>query len=127
MNFDVGVVHRRQVLVVRDGGFVAFSHGRESPVRALRRGDKVTCYAPKADMNGTPVPAFVAHATVTGCAPYQRTIASGYAPRLRDAVFDEDVEVPDRSLLEQLGGGQFRLGADDVTQIAGAMPGATRG
>ncbi len=98
----IGVVHRAQALRARAMGIVAFSHGREAPVKSLDPGDAVIFYAPKTDFDGDPVQAFVAHARVTGEAPYERDFQPGMTAWCRDAAFDDVVEVPVRPLLEPL-------------------------
>lgn len=98
----IGVVHAAQAAMSREMGIVAFSHGREAPVKSLAVGDTVILYAPKTDFDGDPVQAFVAHARVTGEAPYQRDFKPGMAAWCRDAAFDDVTEVPVRPMLEHL-------------------------
>lgn len=132
----IGVVHRKQVLAARDAGVVAFSHGRESAVRNLTPGDRVIYYAPKSDFEGDPVQAFVAHATVTGDTPYQKTWRPDFTAWVRDASFDAVTETPVRPLLDSLNfvpdpsnwglrfrSGKFSIGAEDYQRIAGALLG----
>lgn len=136
MAFFVGVVHRKQVMMARERGIVAFSHGREAAVRNIAAGDRVVYYAPKSDRDGTPVQAFVAHATVTGDAPYETTWVTGQTGWVRDAAFDDVTEVPIRPLLPALDfvpdgpnwgvrfrNGKFEIGAEDYQRIAGALLG----
>ncbi len=99
----IGVVHRAQAAMSRKMGIVAFSHGREAPVKSLNVGDTVILYAPRTDFDGDPVQAFVAHARVTGAAPYKRDFKPGMTAWCRDAAFDDVTEVPVRPLLDQLG------------------------
>lgn len=88
--------------MARAAGIVAFSHGREAPVKSLDIGDAVLLYAPRTDFDGDPVQAFVAHARVTGAAPCRREFAPGMDAWCRDAAFDAVDPVPVRPLLEQL-------------------------
>lgn len=131
----IGVVHRRQAHVARDAGFVAFSHGKEAAVRGRSPGDRVIYYAPKADMDGEPVQAFVALAEVTGEAPAERVYpGTGRRGWTRAARFENVREVPVRPLLEQLSfvrnpkhwgmtfrGGKFSIPSKDFELIATAM------
>ena len=136
MAFFIGVVHRKQILAARAAGIVAFSHGRESAVRNIAAGDRVIYYAPRTDLDGDPVQAFVAHATVKGKAPYQKDWGTGFTGWARDADFDSVTETPIRPMLETLDfipnpknwgmamrNGKFEIGADDYARIAGAMLG----
>ncbi len=132
--YFIGVVHRRQADMAKAAGLVAFSHGREAPVRSLSVGDRVVLYAPKTDFDGAPVQAFVAHATVTGAEPLFRAFGSGMEAWSRDAVFDDVTEAPVRPLLDSLSfvknpkhwGMAFRQGKFSITEadyrrIAAAM------
>lgn len=120
--------------MARQAGVVAFSHGREAPVKALDPGDRVIYYAPRTDFDGDPVQAFVAHARVTGAAPREREFQGGRIGWCRDATFDDVTEVPVRPLLEQLSfvkdprhwgmafrRGKFEMSQKDYRLIAEAM------
>lgn len=133
----VGVAHRKQVLIARDAGVVAFSHGRPAPVRRLAPGDKVVYYAPRSDFDGEPVQAFVAHAEVTGPAPYEKRWRDDFTAWVRDARYDTVDAVPVRPLLDRLSfvkdsrhwgisfrRGQFEIGDADYALIARALLGA---
>lgn len=135
----VGVAHPAQVRMARDAGVVAFGHGREASVRRLAPGDSVIDYAPKSDFDGDPVQAFVAHATVTGDAPFVKEWAAGFTAWARTARFDEVTERPVRPLLERLSfirdrrhwgmafrQDKFEIGEADHATIAGALLGARR-
>ncbi|SER65589.1 EVE domain-containing protein [Tranquillimonas rosea] len=132
----IGVVHRAQARMAREAGQVAFSHGRESLVRGLDVDDTVIYYAPKSDRDGVPVQAFVAHATVTGAAPYETEFRPGLTGWVRDARFDDVREVPVKPMLDSLSfvpnkrnwgltfrGGRFSIPPEDYARIAGAMLG----
>lgn len=136
--FFIGVVHRLQAAMARDMGIVAFSHGRKAPVKSLASGDAVILYAPKTDFAGDPVQAFVAHARITGEAPYRRDFQAGFIAWVRDAVYDDIGEVPVRPLLNDLSfvkskahwgmafrQGKFEIPESDYTRIATALPGHT--
>jgi hypothetical protein len=100
--FFIGVVHQAHVLMARAMGIVAFSHGKEAPVRTLAPGDAVLFYAPKTDFDGDPVQAFVGHAHITGATHYQRDFAPGLTAWVRDAAFDDVTDLPVRPLLHHL-------------------------
>lgn len=130
----IGVVHRAQVHIARDAGIVAFSHGKEPLVRNLAVGDTVIYYAPKTDLHGDPVQAFVAHARITGTAPFQRDWLGDVTAWVREATFDPVAEIPVRSLLHDLSfvknkphwgmtfrGGRFSIPDADYRLIAKEM------
>ncbi len=137
MAYLIGVVHRAQAEMARSFGVVAFSHGREAPVRRLAQGDRVILYAPKTDFEGAPVQAFVAHATVTGAAPYEKAWDGEITAWVRDAAYDAVTEVPVRPFLDALSfvrdpkhwgmafrQGKFEIPEADYRLIAGALLGA---
>ena len=134
MAYLIGVAHRAQVMIARDAGFVAFSHGREAAVRRLSIGDRVVYYSPKSDFEGTPVRAFTALATVTGDAPKSRDFGMGKEGWIRDADFAEVRETPVKQLLDDLGfvtnkthwgmafrQGKFTIEESDFNRIAEVM------
>jgi len=137
--YFIGVVHQARAKMTRDMGIVAFSHGREAPVKSLNPGDAVILYAPKTDFDGDPVQAFVAHARVSGDALYQRDFKPGMTARWRDAGYDDVAEIPVRPLHEQLSfvknpkhwgmafrQGKFAIAQADYQLIADAMPGTPK-
>ena len=133
MAFWIGVVHRQQVLIAADEGFVSFSHGRESTLKTVVPGDRVIYYAPRSKPGGPPVQAFVAHATVTGDDMELRDFG-GRPGHTRRAVYDDVTEVPVRPMLDDLDitrgaanwggvfrGGKIGLGEADYRTIASSM------
>ncbi len=132
--YVIGVVHRRQAEMAKAAGIVAFSHGREAPVRNLSAGDRVILYAPRTDFDGDTVQAFVAHAVVTGDAPEFREFAPGMEAWCRAARFDDVTEAPVRPMLGDLSfvknprhwgmafrQGKFAIPESDYRRIAAAM------
>ena len=108
--------------------------GASSAVRRLSPGDRVAYYAPKTDLDGAPVQAFVALAEVTGEAAVERP-SPGHGPAwVRAARFRDVRETPVRPLLEQLSfvrdprhwgmafrQGKFAVSDADFAVIARAM------
>ncbi|MFQ6547282.1 hypothetical protein AADZ90_004945 [Aestuariibius sp. 2305UL40-4] len=136
--YYISVVHRRQVEIAQEEGFVSFSHGREAFIKPLNPGDKVIYYAPKSDMDGTPVRAFIAHATVTGDVVETRDFGDWGQGFIRSATFDDVTDIPVAQIRDQLDfvpdgpswGTAFRNGkreisADDYSRLAGALLGGT--
>ena len=137
MAYVIGVANKAQVGIARQGGFVAFSHGREAAVRRLAAGDRVIYYAPRSDFDGDPVQAFVALAEVTGDAAHERPFGDHGLGWVRDARFEPVTEAPVRPLLDRLSfvrdksrwgmafrQGKFAIGAADYRLIAEAMEAA---
>ena len=87
------------------GGFVQAGHGRAAPLRRLRPGDGVICYAPVATFGGRDtLQAFVAGGVIGGAAPYEAEVADGdgrQMARLRVA-WTRTGSVPIRPLLQKL-------------------------
>jgi len=123
--------------MARAMGVVAFSHGRQAPVKSMTPGDAVIFYAPKTDFDGDPVQAFIAHARVTGTAPYQRDFSPGMTAWVRDAEFDDVTEAPVRPMLQHLSfvknprhwgmafrQGKFAIPAADYLLISQALLGS---
>jgi EVE domain-containing protein len=101
--FWIAVAHLMQVEACRTGGFVAFSHGKETAVRKVSPGDRVAFYAPRDTFEGTPVQAFCGLATVTGDHVKQRPLpGTDFLPWVRDAEFEQVKPMPVRPLLEEL-------------------------
>ncbi|WP_114284978.1 EVE domain-containing protein [Candidatus Halocynthiibacter alkanivorans] len=99
----IAVVHLMQVEACRAGGFVAFSHGKETAVRKVTPGDRVAFYAPRDTFEGSPVQAFCGLATVTGDHVEQRPLpGTEHMPWVRDADFETVNPMPVRPLLEEL-------------------------
>lgn len=100
----IGVAHRAQAMAARQGGFVAFSHGKEAAARKVIPGDGVIYYAPKTDFDGSPLRAFVALAEVTGDDVEQRDMpGTEFRPWVRTARYEAVTEVPVRPMLPDLG------------------------
>jgi len=133
--FFIGVVHRAQAAMARNIGLVAFSHGREAPVKGVAPGDAVMLCAPRTDFDGDPVQAFIAHARITGAAPRRREFFPGKTAWARDATFDDVTEVPVRPMLPDLSfvkitrhrGMAFRLGKFAIPEPHDRRIGAATG
>ena len=98
----LGIFHLKQVELGRAKSVVTFSHGKEAAVRPLSPGDRVIYCAPRVEPGGGSVQAFVAHATVTGEAPFQMELFGGRAGWVREAAYDEVAPADVRPLLGQL-------------------------
>jgi hypothetical protein len=117
------------------GGFVQACHGKAAPLRRLRRGDRVICYAPATALHGTDrLRAFVALGRARGGAPYQADMGQGCRPFRCDIDWLPARVAPIVPLLDRLSftrgkrnwGYRFRLGCfaigdDDADTIAHAM------
>jgi hypothetical protein len=77
----IGVASREHVLGgVRDG-ICQLGHGKEAPVRCLKRDDVIIYYSPRERPgNGEPIQAFTAAGQILDDAPYQVDAGNGSNP-----------------------------------------------
>jgi EVE domain len=123
---------------VRQGvriGIMQLSHGKASPLRRLRPGDRIAYYSPTATFRGKDkLQAFTALGIVRAGEPYQFDRGGGFCPYRRDVDWLEAHDAPIAPLLDALGftvgkrnwGYQFRFGLfavreRDMAFIARAM------
>lgn len=103
MAYWIGVVHEGHTRKAEAEGFVAFSHGKRAGVEKLMPGDRIAYYAPRTGMDGAPVQSFLAIATVTGDATYERDYEGDLTAWVRDATFETGLQpAAVKPLLEDL-------------------------
>jgi hypothetical protein len=131
----IGVASRDHVRLGVKGGFCQLGHGKEAPLRRLRRGDVIIYYSPRERMReGEPVQAFTAAGRIRDDAPYQVDAEQGFRPYRRNADFFRGHDAPIRPLLHLLSftkgrdnwgrifhRSAFEISSDDYRLIAQAM------
>jgi hypothetical protein len=121
----VGVASKDHVLKGVEGQFCQLCHGKMSPLRRLRPGDRIVYYSPKERMrSGAPVQAFTAIGVIKDGEPYEFDMGGGFVPHRRDVNFFDAAQAPIAPLLEQLSftkgrpswGSAFRFGGFEISK-----------
>ena len=116
-------------------GFMQVCHGKCAPLKRLRAGDVVACYAPALTMGGKDrLQRFVSLGVVQAGEPYAVDMGGGFVPHRRDVRYVSAQPAPIAPLLDGLDfvedrqrwGHKFRFGlfevsSDDMRRIARAM------
>ena len=121
-------------------GFMQVSHGKISPLRRIRPGDRVVYYSPNQHYSPSHarreldrLQAFTAIGTVKPGDPYRAEMAAGFQPFRRDVAWHEATPMPlaelhtrlaftrERNWGYRLRQGLVEISADDMTTIAEAM------
>lgn len=131
----VSTISLDHVLLAVEGGFTQTDHGRDTRLRALRRGDRIAFYSPRTALGSkTLVQRMTALGTVADDEPYQVEQRPDVHPWRRRVDFEDVGQVPIRPLIPMLGfvtdeqrwGLPFRRGLFEVTAgdfgvLAGAL------
>ncbi|WP_331000313.1 EVE domain-containing protein [Hydrogenophaga crassostreae] len=108
----------------REQGFMQVCHGKAGPLRRLRAGDWVACYAPARTMGGKDrLQSFVSLGVVQTGAPYAIDMGGGFVPHRLDLRYVEARPAPIAPLLDALDfvedrqrwGHRFRFGLFEVS------------
>jgi EVE domain len=135
MRYWIGVASRDHVKAGEAGGFCQLNHGKSSPLRRMRPGDRIVYYSPRTEMRGgDTVQAFTAIGAIAEGEPYAGDMGGGFVAMRRDVTFFRSHDAPIKPLLDGLSltsgrkswGAAFRFGmveitADDYALIARAM------
>ena len=119
----------------RAGGFMQAGHGKEAPLRRMKRGDGIVCYSPTDTLGGKDrLQAFTAIGLVKDDNIYSVDMEPGFRPFRRDVTFVQSESAPIAPLLDKLAltsghrhwGAKFRFGLveisrSDFKKIANAM------
>jgi hypothetical protein len=132
----LGVVSRAHVERGVAGGFAQLCHGKEGPLRRMRRGDWLIYYSPSTEMGGGErLQAFTALGQVVGERVYPHDAGDGWVPFRRDVRYERVRPVPIAALADRLRltarpnwgmalrRGHLPLDEHDFALIAGAMRG----
>jgi hypothetical protein len=133
--FWIAVASAEHVAIGRQLGIMQVCHGKAGPLRRLQKGDAVTYYSAKLQMQASdPCQSFTATGVIADNDVYQVDMGGGFRPYRRRVVFAEAAAASIRPLLNSLNftrgrtnwGYAFRYGlleisADDHQLIVGAM------
>ncbi len=131
----MGVASRDHVQAAVEGGFCQLGHGKEAPVRRLKRGDRLIFYSPRARLDGgETVQAFTAAGQILDDAPFQVKQGNAFHPFRRKVHYEATKEAPIHPLLEELSftegrsnwgmafrRGTFKISQQDYERIIRAM------
>ena len=131
----IAVASAKHVRIGRSAGFMQVCHGKATPLRRLKPGDRVAYYSPSVEFGSKDkFQAFTAIGIVAHGDPYQVEMGGGFQPFRRDVYWLPAEEIPIRPILGRLEfsagkqnwGYQFRFGLfsisdHDMNVIAAAM------
>jgi hypothetical protein len=131
----IGVASAEHVRRGRSGGFMQLGHGKTTPLKRVKPGDRIVYYSPTVTLGGKDkLQAFTAIGTVKDGEPYVFDVGKGFKPYRRDVKWAKAEEAPIAPLLGKLEftagktiwGYKFRFGlfpvsAADFRLIAQAM------
>ena len=134
-SFWVGVASREHVSAAVHGGFCQLSHGKDAPVRRLKRGDFLIFYSPHERMGDRmPLQAFTAIGEITDDVPFQVEQTADFHPYRRKTQYLKVRAAPIQDLLSELSftkgttnwgaafrKGVFKISHADFSRIASAM------
>ena len=117
------------------GGFIQVCHGKLAPIRRVKPGDRVACYAPATTMGGHDrLQSFVSIGQVMAGEPYAFDMGGGFVPWRRNVSYVSAREAPIQPLLDafefvedrsrwgaKFRFGLFRISDADMRLIAQAM------
>lgn len=116
--------HARRGRVATDGpGYMQVCHGKVSPLRRMRAGDRVAYYAPSLTMGGKDrLQSFVSIGRVLPGEPYAFDMGQGFVPFRRDVAYVASCEASILPLIERFEfvetpsrwGYKFRFGLFDI-------------
>ena len=103
MNYWINTVSKDHVLIGKKNEIVQANHGKLSPLKRLRVGDKIIFYSPKtAFENGEPLKAFTTVAKITDENIYQVKLSDDFKPYRMNAQYEDCSEVKIEPLIENL-------------------------
>ncbi|MET3109384.1 hypothetical protein AAKU58_004236 [Oxalobacteraceae bacterium GrIS 1.18] len=131
----IGVACREHVASGVRQGICQLGHGKEAPVRRLKRGDLIVYYSPRERLgDGAPVQAFTAAGRILDETPYQVYTGNGFHMYRRNTEFFPTRETPIHPILQKLSftrgrenwgmcfrHGVFKITSEDYQLIAHAM------
>ncbi len=123
MKYWINTVSKEHVLFGKKHGFVQANHGKESPLKRLKPGDKMLFYSPKTSLdNGEPLKSFTAVATIKDDEVYRADMSDDFHPFRKNAEYEDCDDVRIEPLIEDLNfirnkkswGFMFRFGLFEI-------------
>lgn len=103
MKYWIGVASREHVKIGEAGGFCQLCHGKQRPLKRMKKGDWIIYYSSKERLGQRePCQRFTAIGEIVGDDIYQFEMAPGFIPYRRDVQFSQAKEVEIRPMLGQL-------------------------
>lgn len=122
----IGVASFDHVRKGVEGGFSQLCHGKEKPLKRMKKGDWIIYYSPKKSLNGNePVRAFTAIGKVKDERIYTFQMSENFIPFRRDVDFYQEAKfVPIHDILDELEfienkskyGYKFRFGHFEISK-----------
>ena len=125
MKYWINTVSQDHVLIGEKGGFIQAGHGKQAPLKRLRKGDYVIYYSPKTALDGgEPLRAFTAAAKIKDENIYQVEMSKDFKPFRRNAEYRKCKETKIEPLIENLEfiknkkswGFKFRFGLFEINE-----------
>lgn len=103
MRFWIGVASREHVKIGEAGGFCQLCHGKEGPLRRMKRGDYIVYYSSKKHLGDREAyRQFTAIGEIADDTVYRFEMFEGFVPFRRNVAFWPSLEVPVQPLIGEL-------------------------
>ena len=103
MNYWIGVASKDHIQHGVEGGFCQLCHGKQQPLKRMKKGDWIIYYSPKKVFKEkTPCQKFTAIGEIIDEEVYQFEMFPGFIPFRRNVAFTPCKEVDIRPLIENL-------------------------
>ncbi len=103
MKFWIGVASYEHVKVGESGGFCQLCHGKEAPLKRMKKGDFIVYYSSKKQMHDkTPYQMFTAIGEIESNKIYQVQMSENFFPYRKDVKFLKSSQFPIEPLIESL-------------------------
>lgn len=124
-NYWIAVASADHLARGKAGGFMQVNHGKQGPLKRIKKGDVVAYYSPLKTYAGTEkLRAFTGLGHIASETPYQGDMGEGFKPFRHDVTWLKTQDAPIEPLLQQLEftkgktnwGYQFRFGLFEISE-----------